>query len=102
MNRGRMNTTWRRAHRRDERGVALVLIALTMVVLLVIAAFVIDVGRTRARAQATQSAADLAVLAAAGDLGTKDVTSACVHAIDYLEVNVPVLSSIDPTSMCSG
>ncbi len=99
---GRRRTAWRQSHRRDDRGVALVLIALTMVALLIVAALVIDIGRTRARAQASQSAADLAVLAAAGDLGAKDVTAACVHTVGYLEVNVPVLSSIDAASMCSG
>jgi Flp pilus assembly protein TadG len=90
---------WERRSR-DERGVALIIVALLMVVFLIIAALVIDVGRMRARGQSMQAAADLAALASADGLGKRDVSSACQAAVNYLKVNVTDLSSVSASGLC--
>ena len=54
----------------DDRGLAMVLVALVMVVLLVFAAFVVDVGAVYNLRRQDQSAADSAALAAAQELSS--------------------------------
>jgi Flp pilus assembly protein TadG len=89
------------SRRRDERGVALVLIAMSMVTLLIIAALVIDVGRMRSRGQSMQSAADLSALAAAAGLRNSDVGAACQAAVNYFNSNVSTSSSITASTFCA-
>jgi hypothetical protein len=92
----------RSSRRRDERGVALIVVAISMVVLLIVAALAIDVGRMRSRGQAMQSAVDFAALSASDALGKQDISTACQQAVDYFRVNVPaVASSIDAKSLCT-
>jgi Flp pilus assembly protein TadG len=90
----------RSSRRRDERGVALVLVAMSMVTLLIIAALVIDVGRMRSRGQSMQTAADLSALAAAAGLRNSDVAAACQAAVNYFNTNLSS-SSITASNFCS-
>jgi hypothetical protein len=71
------------ARRRDERGLVVVVCALTMAVLLTVVAIVIDVGYARQEAAESQHAADAAALAAAPAL-LDDEDDAFDAAVDYL------------------
>jgi Flp pilus assembly protein TadG len=91
------------SRRRDERGVALVIVAMSMVMILIIAALVIDVGRMRERGQSMQTAADLAALAAASGLRNSNVAAACQAAVNYFNTNTITSSGsfITPSNFCS-
>lgn len=54
--------------RRSERGAVLVLVAITMVSLVIIAAIVVDIGYAKQQRRSSQNSADAAALAAAQDL----------------------------------
>jgi len=58
----------RRARRGDERGVVLILVALSLVVICVVAAFAVDFGNARQTARQTQASVDAAALAGSKDL----------------------------------
>ena len=77
------------------------LVAVAMVALLLIAAFVLDLGVARTRSRTAQSAADLAALAAGPALGRDDPRDACVAAVDNLRSNVDELTSVDPVGFCT-
>ncbi len=87
--------------RRDQRGVVVPLVAVAMVVLLLIAAFVLDLGVARTRSRSIQSAVDLAALAAGPALGRDDPRDACATAVENLRSNVTEFSTLDPTTACS-
>lgn len=59
-----------RAHRRcsDESGITIVLVALSLVVLMIFAAFAVDIGGVYAERRQDQTAADVSALAAVQDL----------------------------------
>lgn len=57
--------SWIRGRRSDERGVAIILMAMFLVVLLVMAAIVVDVGNARQQRASDQAAVDSAALSAA-------------------------------------
>jgi Tfp pilus assembly protein PilX len=78
-------TTQRRASRRGgDRGIALVLTALVLVVLLILSAFAIDLGAVYNERRQDQSAADTGALAAAAEL-TNDESDIVDAAKDYAE-----------------
>ncbi len=74
---------------RDERGATAVLVAVLALVLLGVGAVAIDMGQVYAKRSSLQSAADLAVLAAAAKLdGSGDCSAEAVAAAEsYLEEN---------------
>jgi hypothetical protein len=99
-------TGGRRHHRRDvaesERGAAAIFLTLTLVVMIGMAALLVDLGQARATSRIGQRAADLAALAAAKNLGTGDAVGGCQDAIAYVNANVSRISSpINATNFCS-
>lgn len=76
-----------RAFRRDERGGVLPLVALSLIVILGIAAIVIDLGQQHALHAQLQATADAAALAAASEL--PDQKKALKRAEEYVELNMP-------------
>jgi uncharacterized membrane protein len=80
-----------RARRRDDRGATIVLASAAMTGLLIVVALVVDLGLVRESRRASQSAADLAALAAGEALGadpSPDGQTGCAAAVDYLRVNI--------------
>ena len=88
--------------RTNERGAVAVLVGLLMFGMLVIAALVLDIGYARVRANESQSAVDVAALAAGPQLGADLPATACQDAVKYLKTNVAALSSVDASTFCSG
>ena len=86
-----------RADRRQRRGTgddgaAIVLIAIALVALLVVAAFVLDLGNARQQKRQLQNASDAAALAGAAEIGALDgcpSASATRYALDNLERDAP-------------
>jgi Flp pilus assembly protein TadG len=72
----RINTGAERGRRRDEAGIALLVVALSMVVLLGFMGLGIDMSYLRTVKQRMQTASDAAALAGASELSYGDVTSA--------------------------
>lgn len=72
-----------------------------MVALLLIAAFVLDLGVARTRAGAAQSSVDLAALAAGPALGRDDPRDGCEAAVDNLRSNIAQLSSTSASGLCA-
>jgi Flp pilus assembly protein TadG len=72
----RIKTSVESGRRRDEAGIALVVVALSMVVLLGFLGVAIDTSYLRTVKQCMQTAADAAALAGASELSYGDVTSA--------------------------
>lgn len=72
---------------RDERGGVLPLVALSLVVILGIAALAIDVGQQHALRAQLQATADAAALAAAAELPNEK--KALKRAEEYVELNMP-------------
>jgi len=91
-----------RARYQDERGAVALLVGLLMFAMLVMAALVLDIGYARVRAGDAQAAVDFAALAAGPQLGKDLPSTACQDAVKSLNANVGALSSVDPTSFCSG
>ncbi|HEY2982506.1 MAG TPA: pilus assembly protein TadG-related protein, partial [Jatrophihabitantaceae bacterium] len=93
----------------DERGVVLIFVALTMVAILVIASIVIDLGQLRNTRRQSQSATDLASLAAGYYLSghgnaaaTSDPRGACNAALNSLRSNLsdlPAATALDCDSL---
>lgn len=79
---------------RDEDGAVAITVALILIVLILIAAFLVDLGWTRADARADQLVADAAVMAAANT--EDDIVAQCRTAVDYFAANVGV-STYDAT-----
>lgn len=85
---------------RSERGAVLPLVAMGMVAMLVMAAFVIDLGIGRTRSRSIQSAADFAALAAGPTLGQDQPRNACQAAVNNLRSNVTELKSLSASTFC--
>ncbi len=94
---------WRNRHgaHRGERGAVVPMVAVAMIALLLVGAFVLDLGVGRTRARTAQTAADLAALSAGPALGRDDPRDACVAAADNLRSNVGDLASLNATTFCS-
>lgn len=102
------------ARRRDDRGVVLVLVALTLALVAVMAAFAIDLGFARQEARHVQGSADAAALAAAQELpllapdqasaaSAKDVAAELIAENlggARLVAEVPCEGSVPPNSTC--
>lgn len=80
-----------RPARRGERGLSLLIVAITSVVMLIIVAIVADLGYAKARKRDLQATADLAALAAAQELdGRPDqVRRATARAMSWVGKNQP-------------
>ena len=91
------------ARSRTEEGFVLVFFALLMVVLLGVAALVVDLGQQRSNRRTAQEIADLAALGGGKSLSAGDPGQACADAITYLNMNVQDLSpKITASSFCTG
>lgn len=79
-----------RWHQRNERGAFIVMWALLVVVLIVMVAIVVDLGRLRATNRNAQSVSDLAALAAGPYLAKRpaDPVEACNAAVRYVRQNL--------------
>jgi hypothetical protein len=77
----------------NERGAIMILVALSMIVLLLSSAFVVDIGMSYVQKSKLQSAVDASALAAAQEL--PDVTSALDYADQYINLNGFSPSDID-------
>ncbi len=91
----------RRAGRRCERGVVAVVVALTLVGLMLIAALVLDVGQARSTAVSSQAAVDAAALAGGPSLAGGQPEAACEQAVRYLQSNATQMASLSPATFCS-
>ena len=92
----------------DDRGVALLFVALLMVAMLIMVAIVIDLGRERANQRADSSTADLAALAAgyylsghASSTAKPDPLGACQAAYNSAHTNQPSFSPAGGSAPCS-
>jgi hypothetical protein len=94
----------RLAHRRqrDERGAIAIIVALSLVILMVVAGMVLDFGLVRIDRQVNKSAADSATLAGLYAVDTGDGTShpylGVCTAVRYLKQNNDRFSSINETT----
>ncbi|MCD9623536.1 Tad domain-containing protein [Rhabdothermincola salaria] len=77
---------------RDDAGITLILVALMLVVLIIFAAFAVDMGGVYAARRQDQTAADVSALAAAQDLRNGEaamVATAKTYAHDTLGTTIP-------------
>ncbi len=90
--------------RRDERGAIAIIVALTVTLLLVVTAMVLDFGLVRLDRQQAKLTADTAVAAGlrAGDGGTDKLFTfqAVCGALSFLKANDPSMSGL-PSGICS-
>lgn len=84
----------------EERGAVLVLVALTMVVLLIVTAIVIDLGYARGGAGFDQSSVDLAALAGGDALVEQEYVQACQDIVSYINSNTR--AAFDSAGLCAG
>lgn len=89
----------RRLRSQDDAGAYAILYALLIIVLVGIAALVIDISLLREDRRQNRSAADAAVVAAAANLdtasGTANPYQACVDAWSYLVTDLPATAPLD-------
>ncbi|HUP14518.1 MAG TPA: hypothetical protein VM848_00430 [Acidimicrobiia bacterium] len=81
--------------RPDEEGFTLVMVAITLSLLLVVAAFVVDLSALRLDRAADQKVTDVA--ASAGALGNYETSAqaGCEAALAYVAINSPEITSLD-------
>ena len=106
MRRQKAQRTDQRTHQK-VRGAVLFLVALCIVPILIVAAIVIDLGQLRATRRSSQSASDLAALAAGNYLSgrstagaTADPQGACAAVMNSLRTNIgdlPAATALDCT-----
>lgn len=87
--------------RSDERGAVLVTVSLFLVVLLAVCALVIDLGAIRLNRSTGRNAADAAATAGAIAAASGDGRAGCEAALDYLELNLPDVTSLDGSDCLS-
>ncbi|HET7690258.1 MAG TPA: hypothetical protein VFK41_07765 [Nocardioidaceae bacterium] len=91
--------------RRNQRGLAAVLISLSMVALLVVAGMAIDFGMVRYQRQINKAVADAAVAAGMRSFDRDDgqvyTMKGVCDTLSYLKVNEPALASLPPFAPCS-
>ena len=86
---------------RGDDGAIAVITALSMAMLVMIAAIVIDLGFVRGRAITDQTAADLAALAGGSALANRNPVVACEDAFNSLRTNLSDAPLIASGSLCS-
>lgn len=91
----------RRRVRRDERGIAIILVALLMIPLLVVAAIVVDLGNARQQKLNAQAISDSAALAAAAGL-TAVPAAPYSNAFKYAFKSLKVASPPTSGTACVG
>lgn len=91
----------RRRARRTEAGYALVFLSITLVVLLIVAAIVVDLSFLRNDRRADQKVTDAAASAGAVALASGSGVEACQTALDFVVANLPSVSSLSGAD-CSG
>jgi hypothetical protein len=94
-------TARRRPASDAERGTILVLVTLLLTALLGAAALVIDLGVTRSRVRIDQNIVDLAALGAGRNLAQSNPSGACQMAINYINSNALLTTSINATTFCA-
>lgn len=85
----------RPAVRRDERGLTVVIVGISIMMLMTLTALVIDHSFLRNDRRADQKIADAAATAGALKLGTEDGRAACEAALAHLVANTPGVDSFD-------
>ncbi len=80
-----------------EDGAVLLTLALSLTVLLAVAALVLDLGLVRMNRSTSQIAADAAATAAAIEVAESDGRTGCEVAVGYLEVNLPNVTTLSGT-----
>lgn len=90
-----------RTIRADERGAVLLVVSLSLVAILAIAALVLDLGAVRANRADSRIAADAAATAGALDAAEGDGRAGCETALDYLELNLSDVSTFSGASCLS-
>ena len=90
-----------RAERGGDKGIALVLTALVLFTLMILSAFVLDLGAVYNQRRQDQSAADSAALAAAAEL-TNDESDIVDAAKDYAEETLGVTLTATEWNSCAG
>ncbi len=78
-----------RRRRPNEGGAVIALIAASLLVLIAMAAIVVDLGNTRTDRRTLSSSADFSVLAAGATMGDRYASIACRDAVEYLAMNIP-------------
>src|SRR5882724_7695164 len=81
-----------RFRRRDESGAVLILSVLSLVVLLGLAALVVDIGGSYAQRRQMQSSSDSAAVGAAQNLAASDLAGAASQATTIGKQNLPKLT----------
>ena len=79
----------------SERGYVLVMVAISLFLLLGVAAFAIDLAAIRLDRAADQKVTDSAAAAGALDLATGNGQDACATALAYVTLNTPGLAPLD-------
>lgn len=85
----------------DEGGAVLVIVSLSLVALLTVAALVLDLGMVRLNRSTSRVAADAAATAGAIDASGGDGRAGCETALDYLELNLPQVDILDGANCLS-
>lgn len=80
--------------RSDQTGAVLLTVSLTMVALLAVAALVLDLGSVRSNRASSSIAADAAATAGAMEVAQGDGRAGCEVAMDYLELNLPGVTTL--------
>jgi Flp pilus assembly protein TadG len=84
-----------------ERGMTIVVIGVSLMMLMTVTAFVVDLSFLRNDRRADQKIADAAATAGALELSTSHGRDACTTALRYLEANTPDVTSFTGAD-CSG
>jgi hypothetical protein len=87
--------------RREQRGAALITVALCMVVLMLIIAIVIDLGATRSDRRAGQAAIDAAVASAGKTFAESSIGPACLAGLGYLQATLDSGPFVFTSGSCS-
>jgi len=87
--------------RSDERGAVLLTVSMFLVAMLGVCALVIDLGAVRLNRSTSRNAADAAATAGAIAAAGGDGRAGCEAALDYLELNLPEVTSFDGSDCLS-
>lgn len=88
--------------RQDERGATLVIFAVLILVILGLAAILVDGGQAKASRRDAQSISDMAALGGGESLSNGSPLQACQDAVTYVNTNTPDLApKITASSFCA-